>query len=705
MKKITLNRLDIKNFKGCSSNIIDFSNETTIKGANATGKTTIYDAFLWLFFGKDSTDRKDFAVKPLNKDGNEKHNLEIEVRGLILVDGVEVELKRVQKENWVKPRGQEEKILKGNVQEFWINEVPKNLKEYTPYIDALIPENIFKIISKTSYFNSLNWKDMRKGLLSLVDEINDADILSEDKFKDLANNLSGKTLDEYTKQIKSEIKTCKDSIKTIPARIEEKNREFIEVEKTGGEITAEVNKIDSDIIKIDSQINDANNKVSEHVKAQSLIKSDIATLERKQKDLIEKANNPKNDKAEKRDSDLKKVNSYIIEKDQYIKSKQTLLDSNNSTIKSIHSQAKHLKEANDIIREQAQQTVNKINETKALLFDDSKAICPTCQQSLAADKLEEAKSNFTKNKADKINDLNRSFETSKEQGLANKRTIDESDSKIKNLEDTNKLLSEAISKLKEEREVLVKEKSNLESLDVTIKKVDATQSQEYKNLTAEIAEKQALIKDVSVDNSELVAERKELNDKREVLVKILNTIDGNLKIKTRIKELETEQRTTSQEITRLEGVEFNILAFNKAKINAVEEKINSLFSLCRFKMFETLITTGESVECCKCLINGTPYSDLNTASKVNAGLDIINVFSSKFGYSAPVFIDNRESVSNTIDVDSQIINLVVDYRYKNLIINEIGANLPVNYSEEYYKEVSDAEKYYKETLDGKESKD
>ena len=54
-----------------------------------------------------------------------------------------------------------------------------------------------------------------------------------------------------------------------------------------------------------------------------------------------------------------------------------------------------------------------------------------------------------------------------------------------------------------------------------------------------------------------------------------------------------------------------------------------------------------------------PFTVANTAKQVNAGIEIINALSRFYGVSAPIFIDNRESVQSLIDTDSQIINLVV----------------------------------------------
>jgi hypothetical protein len=68
---------------------------------------------------------------------------------------------------------------------------------------------------------------------------------------------------------------------------------------------------------------------------------------------------------------------------------------------------------------------------------------------------------------------------------------------------------------------------------------------------------------------------------------------------------------------------------------------------------------GNAVETCIAMVNGVPYPVANSASQVNAGLDIINALCRYYETSAPIFIDNAESVNEHIQTESQIINLVV----------------------------------------------
>ncbi len=134
MKRITLLSMDIQNFKGCTGRTIDFADKTKICGANATGKTTIFDAFTFLLFNRDSLGRSDFDIRPLDADGKMIDNIEISVKARISVDDEEFELKKVQKQKWVKKRGTDSREFQGNINEFEINGYPKSQKEFKEFI-------------------------------------------------------------------------------------------------------------------------------------------------------------------------------------------------------------------------------------------------------------------------------------------------------------------------------------------------------------------------------------------------------------------------------------------------------------------------------------------------------------------------------------------------------------------------------------------
>ena len=127
--EIKLKKLKLKNFKGIKEKEIEFTEHTNISGDNATGKSTIFDAYSWLLWGKDSLNRKDYEIKPYDEENNITHNLESSVEGVFDIDNKEVIFTRVYKEVWTKKRGSNSETFTGNTADFYINQVPMKKKD------------------------------------------------------------------------------------------------------------------------------------------------------------------------------------------------------------------------------------------------------------------------------------------------------------------------------------------------------------------------------------------------------------------------------------------------------------------------------------------------------------------------------------------------------------------------------------------------
>jgi AAA15 family ATPase/GTPase len=180
VKEIRLLSLSLKNFKGIRQFTLQANGQDVkVYGDNATGKTTLFDAFVWLLFDKDSQNKKDFAIKTLDKDGQVLHGLEHEVEGVFLIDGKQLSLRKVFSEKWTKKRGSAEKQFSGHTTEYYIDGVPLKKKEYDQLISDLIDEDVFKLLTNPSYFNEqLHWQDRRKILLQVCGDITDEEVIA-----------------------------------------------------------------------------------------------------------------------------------------------------------------------------------------------------------------------------------------------------------------------------------------------------------------------------------------------------------------------------------------------------------------------------------------------------------------------------------------------------------------------------------------------
>lgn len=250
--------------------------------------------------------------------------------------------------------------------------------------------------------------------------------------------------------------------------------------------------------------------------------------------------------------------------------------------------------------------------------------------------------NFNDAKARKLNEINAQGTTNKEEIATREKQIGDLQNKIDALQ----------SSVNQQESLLPGLKSNLT-------KIQEASVVDSERVIAAKAKIEAFVMPEApvIDNEELKQKKQQLqNDLKELNTK-LATEEQIKKIEERIKELETQERTMANSLAELEKKEFTMAQFSKAKIETIENRINGKFKVVKFKMFEQQINGGE-IECCECMVNGVPYSDVNTAGKINAGIDIINALTEHYNVSAPIFIDNRESVIELIPCESQIINLI-----------------------------------------------
>jgi len=200
MRTIRIKSISLRNFRGVQQfELHDVPNVLNIYGRNGSGKTSIYDAWLWLLFGKDHEGRSDHELKP---KGTSRVNVEVEA--VILIDDKTTKLKRVYREEWVKPRGENEEVFKGNTTDYSINDVGVKKSEYDLAVAGICEETVFKTITNPHYFTSLKKEQQREILFSLIPEITDEQIaLQKSEFSELLNAITGvsKAAATWTKEV------------------------------------------------------------------------------------------------------------------------------------------------------------------------------------------------------------------------------------------------------------------------------------------------------------------------------------------------------------------------------------------------------------------------------------------------------------------------------------------------------------------------
>lgn len=660
MTTVRVMRLVLVNFKGQKYLDVQFNPDVTyIIGDNSTGKTTIMDAFLWVLFGKDSQNRADFNIKTLDTEGNAIHKLEHEVTAVIDVDGIQTTFRRCYKENWVKKRGAIEPVMDGHSVDYFVDDVPLGKREYDRRVSDICPEALFRQITNPAYFPSLKMQDQRAMLFDIAGNITNEDVLktlvtdeNKDVYAPLVEALnSRKSLDDFKKQTVSQKNLIKKDVSDIPGRIEENNRNMPEAQDWEA-IRAQISEKKAQIQDYDVQIADFS-KAAENVSAH---KNSLRTQ------INDKLNRIDALKREVRKSANEEYETWYL----LLQDKKGELSRAESKINSLSGTIEYQKKEIEILLQQKQGLLNVYRQLldEEFTVNDEELVCPTCGRRFDGDdyasRLENMRDNFNNKKTDKI-DANVS---------EGKRLADRISNAKKLISETEQMLSETV-KLKDDLQREIEQMEN--------HKPEQVQSEDTERLLSENAEYQSLQKQITEWTNDLnkpysLADTSDLRSKKNALQIEIDTLNRELakedqiaRTTARNEELEKQLRSMQQEIADCEQIEMSILNFMKAKVAMVEQRINSAFSYVKFRLFDKQVD-GTEYDTCECMVDGTPYSDLNTAKKMNAGIDIINALCRAKGVTAPIFLDNRESVSELIPCPSQLINLMVQ-RGSKLTIN------------------------------------
>lgn len=643
MKKVTLKSLTFVNFKGLKEGTTNFNADvTTISGDNGLGKSRHFEAFIWLLFGKDTLDRKDYEVRT-RIDGKVLHEVECSVSGVISVDGEEITLKRAFVEDWVKPRGQVERVFKGNHTECWWNETPVKVGEYTKRIEAIIDSSVFKMITNPAFFVGMDWKLQREQLFQLAGTITDAEIASQKpEFALLLDKISGKSLADFKTEMAAKKKRLKAELDQIQPRIDQTNKMMPENEDFHA-IEVEIERADKEIAEIDKAIADVTAAIRKKYESEQAKQDKANTLKSECQQLVFKAKEEAQNAAFDANSKRRELESSIKDKERELESVKKDITNGQVEIARIHRDNDKLKEEQDSIRKEWY-------KENAKQYDGS-TICPHCGQELPESMLSYAREVFNKAQADKCNEI-----TDKGKKLGER--IKEHEAKVESIK-------ASIEDSKKQSESLNKELEALKASIAGIPVVDAAavvpeNIPEWVAKQKEIADIEATIStdNSAADTTELQNQKAEWNKTRDGLKERLAKRDAIARAEKEISRLTESGKNLAQQIADVEREEYTIEQFTKTKIDECEKRINAMFKYVAFKLYDYTFD-GNAIETCIPLVKGVPYGSANTAGKVNAGLDIINTLCRHYGICAPIFIDGRESVNEIVPTESQIINLVV----------------------------------------------
>ena len=664
--RIILKSLHIENFKGIKSLEVNFSNKTSIKGQNAAGKTTIFDAFTWLLFNKNSAGEEKFNVRPLDKDGKKIDNVEIRVVGVLDVEGKEVMLSKVQKQNWVKKRGTDTVTFQGNPNSYEIDGYPKSEADFKAYVSELSQsEDMFKLLTNPQYFSSLKWKEQRDILIKLIAEVSDMELAQTDsQYAPLLSELEkAPSTDDIRAKFSKALTEWKKKQAEIPVRIDEAEKSKVDVDTAEQELLK--TDLERQIKEIELQMKSSSKVIDDLEQQKFELQFEINDCKRKANESLIKERRSLDDRKDEATIKFNDLHKQITKLESEIVEKK-------KRIPTLESEKAELGKQYMSEKEKTFDESSYLFDESKWKFDESTTVCSLCGQRLPEDKIEQLKTDFEEKKAkakedaaERLKTIRESFNNQKVAELnriASLGTDKKSEIEImkSDIEDAEKKLPE----LREQETEQMKIKNEcIKKLSELPEEADLSTNEDYKALMKKNTDLQSQIDSAranSIDTSELESKKLELEAALEDAKTIIAQAAKNVEIDERIAQLQAEQKEIGQKVADQEQMLYLLESFIRYKLDKVSDSINSHFKTVNFKLFEIQLNGGMK-DCCECTVNGVPYSTLNSGHRIVAGLDIIQSLSELYGVSVPIFVDNAESLNefNVPDMDAQLILLSV----------------------------------------------
>lgn len=629
---IKLLNMRVENFMCYTSKDFDFCAITKLMAKNGVGKSTIATAYLWCLFNCDY-ELKDNPVVRREADGVSVDDMDVSVELVLDVDGKEVTMKKVQKRTYSKD-GSSYK----DDNAYFVNDVRKNLKDFNAYLD--IDMSVFKMCSNINAFLNQKPAEMREYLFSLVENVTDLDIArSKAELAELVPLLEKYTTEELSAMNKATKAKITKDLPILDGQIKEKERDIqIKQDTDVSDLELHRNSLKEQISNCIANQTDTDKMLAEYDKASA----DILDLKFKQSDMVRKANE-ENIKARREIEDKISDKKFLIKQtEKTIGETESCIELSKKTIESITGYL-------DVERK-------KWTEENNRQFDENSLICPYCGSEYSENKKEELRTDFKKHKADTLKVITDNGNLYAERLSKEKKTLADLEAELPEHEESLGMLNTAIEVLTEQLTELPQE-------------IDITNSEEYKALANEIAEKEQAIhkaNDILAVKAELKAQESELRQQlSECERKIAES--NTEKDEQRLEELRAEQRTQEQNKANAEKILDLLDELDKAKNETLSDSINSHFSLVKWKLFELNKSGGYKSVCIPTVDGKSILTTMsNKGNRILGRVDICNSIQKISGMSVPIILDDSESLDSINQkkvaemVDSQLIMLIVN---------------------------------------------
>lgn len=625
----------LQNFcKFYGSNVVDTDlyDRTEVSGVNETGKSTIKRSIQYIFGCRDENGREITGIRPHDKDGNDIDG-DITAEVTVEIDGTGKVLKKVCRQNFNK-KGE----FTGNVTDYYVNDIPKKAADFEAFLEeSVCGKEKFSLCINAMTLLLKGGTDQRALLADMFGQHSNDDICNQfPEFEALRTVLHDGTVDELKKRCNTQLygtrgrngsKGLQDQLDDIPTRIDEvsKRREDIDLAELELQKNALLEKLNDNI----EQQNDNQKSMKEYDKLSDGIielKGQLSTLQQKANEKLDA------DRREKRTTLNQIQNEHQKEllKADTIREEITELE---KRIAQYEQKRQDLKKSWDL--------------NKSLKFDENSLVCSYCGQEYPEEKKEQLRTEFDVHKAHELELITKEGSSCADHIKADQAEMEHKRKELKKTEDEVERL---------EKEIAIADNA-LNSIPAS---VDISNTEEYKAIQSQIAEKEAAMNryaDMQSMRIELKCAEEEIRSDIEQVNKKLTSVSINESVDKRIAELEQERRDIAQKITDVQAQLDLLKKFSRKKNELLEDDVNEYLEFCHVKMFRPLVN-GDTEECCDFTYRGEPYSrNMNHGARILTEIDICNAFQKRCGVELPIMVDDTESLDSwrIPQIDSQLI--------------------------------------------------
>lgn len=637
-----INSLTVENFCGHrKKNTYEFGHKTIVKGANAVGKSTLKKAIQYVLNCRDENGKEIIGIRPHDENGVDAQGLETMAELGMTVDGRDITMKKVFREN-INKKGD----FTGNVTDYSISDIPKRLKDYEEYLGEIIPNSI---CLNAQEFLQKDTTNRRKLFEETFSQHTVDDIIDENpEFEPLRDMLKDGTVEELKTRCRVKLKGSKgkggsrgleDLLAEIPARIDEVEKQKIDIDVA--ELELQRNALNEQIAANKTKQDDVSKQYEDYQK----LSDGILELKLELNGLHQKANLDLEKKRTEIRGEISAVDNQLADVARQI----------NLNKRSIMSVENAIKE-NENARAKQEELWHAANARK---FDEDSLKCPYCGQEYPAEKKEQMRAEFEAHRTEELKRI-------ADKGMELKASIEKGKAELERLN--------ATLKENEENERILTENANgMQAVyDKLPTSIDISETDEYKAIQSQISEKEAAMqKENSADEirKSLRAELEDLQSQLTEVEKQISKSQINVQIDERIEELRKEQREIAQKIADVEK-EYDLLKrFDRRKAEILENDVNAYFDYVQVRMSEPQVN-GDLKEVCSLVVGGESYDrNLNHGDKILAEMDICRAFQKKYGVCLPIILDDCESVDSwrVPDVENQVV-LIMRSDDKELIV-------------------------------------